>query len=167
MWCTCNVLLITGSSPLYKSPCWVSRRYDWYSCTLLLVSPQLSGQKNTLPLPLSPTCIPTKATGYFHSTLPCSWMSFPWLSLHVRVSGQVAKLCDFGLARRDGTPACTVPPERERTLALRWTAPEVLGEHVFTKHADVWWVRGEDWSNSLSMLHLEYSSEMRGNYQYK
>ena len=59
--------------------------------------------------------------------------------LYVRVSlDQVAKLCDFGLARSDGSPGCAVPPEREGTLALRWTAPEVLKEHVVTKHADVW-----------------------------
>lgn len=59
--------------------------------------------------------------------------------LYIRVSsGQVAKLCDFGLARRDGSPGCTVPPKREGTLALRWTAPEVLQERVVTKHADVW-----------------------------
>ena len=62
---------------------------------------------------------------------------------HVRVTtGRVAKLCDFGLARRVGSPSCTVSPERERTLALRWTAPEVFQEHLLTTHADLWYVVG-------------------------
>lgn len=69
------------------------------------------------------------------STHECHFLDL----LHVRMlPGQVAKLCDFGLARSDGSASCTIPPDREGTLALRWTAPEVLGEHVFTKPADVW-----------------------------
>ena len=50
----------------------------------------------------------------------------------------MAKICDFGLARRVGDPSCTLTSEGVESLSLRWTAPEVFQELQLATHSDLW-----------------------------
>ena len=53
-------------------------------------------------------------------------------------SDGVVKICNFGLACRDGSIFCRVRPSQESLFSVRWTAPDVLSQLYLSKHSDVW-----------------------------
>lgn len=75
-----------------------------------------------------------------NSPPPPLWLiSLTPLYLLLASDGKV-RLSEFGLSRWDGSITCRLSSTSQPLLKVRWTAPEVIKDLYFTKHAEVWWV---------------------------
>jgi len=66
------------------------------------------------------------------------WISLTHFSHLLLARNDTIRLSEFGMSRWAESSQCHFTPSVTQTLNIRWTSPETLSDHKFTKQADVW-----------------------------